>query len=168
MSALIEGWFQLADGRPFVDNSPGMATSTRKGKSYLSIYNSCAALSPISSEVFAKCELWLFPGNQILEDKVVHAHRRFSVATMTDEDDPLCLQVEVHRFVIMNMDPTSDDTPGDLHTSVTLSGRVISTADATNNATDKFFTIKVSEYIRDHVQVFNIQFVPLFLVLVAL
>ena len=162
MSALIEGWFQLANGCPFVDDLPGTAASTWKGKSYLSVYNSCAALGPISSEVFAKCELRLFPGNQVLEDKVVHVHGRFSVVATADGDDPFCLQVEVHRFAIMNMDPTSDDTPGDLHTSVTLSGRVVSTADATDNAADRFFTLEVSEYIRDHIQAFNIRSVTSF------
>ena len=160
MSSLIEGWFQLTNGHPFVDDSPDTTTSPRKTKSYLSIYDSCATLGPISSGVFAQCELRLFPGTQVLEGKVVHAHGRFSVITMANEDEPHRLQVEVHRFVVTNIDPASDDTPGELHTSVTLSGRVVSAADATDNGADKFFTLEVSDYIRDRIQTFNIWFAP--------
>jgi hypothetical protein len=159
MASLIEGWFQLANSRPFVDNFPDTTTSSpRKNKSYLSLYDSCAILGSISSEVFVECELRLFPGNHALEQKVVHAHGRFSVITPANEDKPR-LQVEIHRFVVMDMiDPSSADTPEGLRTSVALSGRVVSVADATVNPADKFFMLEVSDYIRDHIQAFNIRF----------
>jgi len=151
---------QLANGRPFVGDLPDTTTSSpRKNKSYLSIYDSCAILSSISSEVFVECELQLFPGNHILEEKVVYAHGQFSVITATNEDKP-CLQIEIHWFVVMDMiDPLSEDTPEGLRTSVTLSGQVMSTADTSGSAADKFFMLEVSDYIRDHIQTFNIRFV---------
>lgn len=158
MSSLIEGWFQLTNGRPFVDNSTDTASSPRKTKSYLSTYDSCATLGPISSEVFVQCELRLFPGNHVLEDKIIHAHGRFSIIYTADEDQPHHLQIEVHRFVVMNMDPSDEDTPDDLYTSVTLSGRVVSAADVTDDTADKFFMLEISEYIRDRNQTFNIRF----------
>ena len=159
MSCLIEGFFQPANGRPFADNSADTATtSPRKSKTYLSVYDSCAGLGPISSGIFMECELRLFPANHTIDGKVIHAHGRFSVITAADKGDPH-LEIEVHRFVIMNMmDPSSEDTPDDLRTSVTLSGRVVPVAD-TINSTDKFFTLEVSEYIRDRTQTFNIRFV---------
>jgi len=57
------------------------------------------------------------------------------------------------------IDPSSEDTPEGLRTSVTLSGWVVSTADASGSAADKFFTLEVSDYIQDHIQTFNIRFV---------
>jgi hypothetical protein len=153
MTSLIEGLFQPENCRPFLD-----ASSPRKSKSYLSVYDSCAALSSISTGVFVECELRLFPAGQMIEGKVVKVHGRFSVITAADEDEPR-LQVEVHRFVVMNaMDPTSEDIPDDLCTSVTLSGRVVSLTGATGNVGDKFFTLEVSEYVRDRTQTFNIRF----------
>jgi hypothetical protein len=158
MASLIEGWFQLANSCPFIDNFPDTTTSPCRNKSYLSLYNSCAILGSISSKVFVECELQLFPGNHSLEQKVVHAHGWFSVITPANEDKPH-LQVEIHRFVIMDMiDPSSADTPEGLRTSVALSGQVVSVADATVNPADKFFMLKVSDYICDHIQAFNIQF----------
>ena len=159
MSLLIEGWFQLMNGHPFVDDLPDATTTPRKTRSYLSIYDSCATLGPISSEDFVQCELRLFPGNNLLDDKVVHVHGQFSIIASADEDQPHKLQIEVHRFVITNMNPTDEATPDDLYTSVTLSGRVVSTTDAIDNGADRFFMLEVSEYIRDHIQLFNIRFV---------
>ena len=122
MSSLIEGWFQLMNGHPFVDDLPDATTTPQKTRSYLSVYNSCATLGPISSEDFVQCELHLFPGNHLLDDKVVHVHGQFSIIASADEDQPHKLQIEVHRFVITNMNPTDKATPDDLYTSVTLSG----------------------------------------------
>ena len=58
----------------------------------------------------------------------------------------------------MNMDPSDEDTPDDIYTSVTLSGRVVSAADVTDDTADKFFMLEISEYIRDRNQTFNIRF----------
>ena len=97
----------------------------------------------------------------MIDGKIVHAHGWFSVITSANNEGDPCLEIEVHRFVIMNtMDPLSEDTPDNLCTSVTLSGRVVSVADAINS-TDKFFTLEVSEYIQDHTQTFSIWFVVL-------
>jgi len=157
MSSLIEGWFQLANGHPFVDNLPDTATSPRKNKSYLSIFDSCAVLGSIPSDVFINSEVRLYPGNHVLDKRVIHAHGRFVVVTGDNDDGPY-LQVEIHRFVIMDaMDPSDGDSPEGLRTSVTLSGRV-TVADAASGAGDKFFTLEVSDYIRDHVQTFSIRF----------
>ena len=160
MSSLIEGWFQPTNGRPFTDNPPDTTTgSPRKSKSYLSVYDSCASLGPISSGIFIDCELRLFPGNQaISSERVIHVHGWLSVVPATDEDDPR-LQVEVHHFVVTNMiDPAGKDTPDDLRTSVTLSGRVAPLSEMIGNTTDKFFMLELSDYIRDHMQTFTIRF----------
>lgn len=159
MTSLIEGWFQPENARPFVDTSTDpTATSPRKSKPYLSVYDSYAALGSISTGVFVGCDLRLYLAGQAIIGKVVHVHGRFSVIAPAGEGEPR-LQVEVHRFVVMNaMDPASEDIPGDLCTSVTLSGRVILLADATGNSADKFFTLEVSEYVRDRAQTFNIRF----------
>jgi hypothetical protein len=157
MTSLIEGWFQLTNGRPFVDTT----ASPRKNKSYLSIYDSCTPLGPLSSEVFADCELRLFsPANQPLENKVVHIHGRFSIIAVHGEDEPH-LEIEVHRFVVMDaLDPAGEATPDDLSTSVTLYGRVTLIPDTIGTTADKFFTLEVRDYIRDHHQTFSIRFVP--------
>jgi len=92
MASLIEGWLQPVNGRPFVDNSSDATTSPRKAKSYLTVYNSYAALGFISSKVFMDCELRLFLGGQTIEQKVIHIHGRFSVVTTVDEgEDPRLL-----------------------------------------------------------------------------
>lgn len=163
MSSLIEGWFQLANGRSFVDNTPDTTTSPRKNKSYLSVFDSCAVLGSIPSEVFVESELRLYPGNHVLDKTVIHAHGRFAIVTADDDSDP-SLQAEIHRFVIMDaINPSDDNTPEGLRTSVTLSGRVTA-ADAASGAGDKFFTLEVSDYVRDHTQTFSIRFV-LFLII---
>ena len=105
------------------------------------------------------CELRLFsPANQSLDGTVIHVHGRFSVTTAPNEDEPH-LEVEVHRFVIMDVtDPTSGATPDDLSTSVTLYGRVTSLPDVADTTPDKFFMLEVRDYIRDHNQTFSIRF----------
>ena len=170
MTSLIEGWFEPVDGRPYVDNSPDKMDknpSPRKDKSYLTVYDACAALGSLSSNLFADCELRLWPGGQTIENKVIHVHGRFSITTAPDDGDP-CLKVDVHRFVIMHPneadsegDPNPDPTPLEVRTSVTLCGQVTSITDAANDGgADKFFLLEVSDYVRDRVQTFNIRFVP--------
>ena len=124
MLCLIEGFFQPASGHPFADNSTDTTTtSPRKSKTYLSIYDSCAGLGPISSGIFVECELRLFPANHAIDGKIIHTHSRFSVITAADDEDDPRLEIEVHCFVVMNMmDPSSEDTLDNLCTSVTLSG----------------------------------------------
>jgi len=158
MASLIEGWLQPVNGRPFVDNSSDATTSPRKVKSYLTVYDSFAALGYISSGIFMDCELRLFLGNQTIEEKVIHIHGRFSVVAAADEGEDPRLLVEVHRFVVMG-DPANDKTPDDLRTSVTLSGRVVSATDSTATTADKFFILEVSEYIRDQIETFSTRFV---------
>lgn len=166
MASLIEGWFAPVDPRPYVDDSPDEGVSPRKEKSYLIVYDACAALGSLSSRVFMDCELRLWPENQVLDQKTVHIHGRFSVAKTPGDDDP-CLKIEVHRFVVMHTnDPTNDSnldpTPDQVRTSVTLYGRVTSISDAANDGgADKFFTLEISEHIRDRIQIFHIRSVLL-------
>ena len=164
MTSLIEGWFEPINAQPYVNNSPDKKASSRKDKSYLTVYDACAALGSLSSGNFVDCEIRLWPGNQILEQKIIHAHGRFSIITAPGDDDP-CLQIEVYRFVVMHADDSSPDpTPLEVRTSVTLCGQVTSTADAANDGSaDKFFTLAVSEYIRDHIQSFHIRSDPFLL-----
>jgi len=56
------------------------------------------------------------------------------------------------------MHPASNDVPDDLHTSVTLFSQVTSHTEVVENTTDKLFVMGISEYIRDHIQTFNIRF----------
>lgn len=156
MASLIEGWFQLTNGRSFGDTT----SPSPKSKSYLSLYNSCANLGLLSKKVFINCELRLFsPGNQDLEGRVIHAHGRFLVVTPIDGDEPH-LEIEVDRFVIMDaMDPASNNIPDDLRTSITLLGRVVPLTDVDDTTADKFFMLEVRDYVRDRNQTFNIQFV---------
>ena len=165
MTSLIEGWFEPVNGRPYVDDSPEKGPSSRKDKSYLIVYDACAALGSLSSGVFADCEIRLWPGNQTLEDKVIHIHGRFSIVTAPGEDDP-CLKVDVHHFVIMHANdsatPNSDPTPLDVRASVTLCGQVTSITNVANDGSaNKFFMLEVSDYVRDRVQTFHIRFVSL-------
>lgn len=168
MTSLIEGWFEPVNGQPYVDYSLDNNASPRKDKSYLIIYDACAALGSLASKLFVDCELRLWPGNQVLEQKVIHIHGRFSIAAVPGDEDP-SLKVEVHHFVIMHAndlandpanDLNTDPTPLEVRTSVTLFGQVISTTDAASNGgADKFFTLEISEYIRDRMQTFRIRFV---------
>jgi len=166
MTSLIEGWFEPVNGRPYVDDSLEKGSSSRKDKSYLIVYDACAALGSLSSGVFADCEIWLWPGNQMLEEKVIHIHGRFSVVTAPGEDDP-CLKVDVHHFVVMHANdsathPNPDPTPLEVRTSVTLCGQVTSITNVANDGgANKFFGLEVSDYVRDCVQMFHIRFVSL-------
>jgi len=164
MTSLIEGWFEPVNGRPYVDDSPEKGSSSRKDKSYLIVYDACAALGSLSSGVFADCEIRLWPGNQTLEEKVIHIHGRFSIVTVPGEDDP-CLKVDVHHFVVMHANdsathPSSDPTPLEVRTSVTLCGQVTSTTN--DGGANKFFVLEVSDYVRDRTQMFHIRFVSLY------
>ena len=170
MTSLIEGWFELVNGRAYVDDSSDKNTSPRKDKSYLFVYDACAALGLLSSGVFVDSELQMWTKNQVLERKVLHIHGRFSIVTTPGDDDP-CLKIEVHHFVVMHAsglgsdletDPNSDPTPVEVRTSVTLCGQVTSTDDMANDSSaDKFFTLEVSDYICDRTQMFRIRFVSL-------
>lgn len=156
MACLIDGWFQLTNPRPFVDNPPDATSmSPRKTKSYLTVYDSCAALGLIASKVWIDSELRIYNQNLDIEDQVIHIHGRFSVLP-ADEDKASCLQVEVHRFVSDALDPRGANLPEAHCTSVTIFGRVASAVEVAGTA-DKFFTLEVSDYIRDHNQTFNIR-----------
>jgi len=164
MTSLIEGWFKLENGRPYVDDSPEKSSSSRKDKSYLIVFDTCATLGSLSSGIFVDCEIRLWPGNHILEEKVVHIHGRFSIATTPDEDDP-CLKIDVHHFVVMHSSdstthPDPDPTPLEVRTSVMLCGQVTSITNVANDGgANKFFALEVSDYVRDRVQTFRIRFV---------
>ena len=45
------------------------------------------------------------------------------------------------------IDPSGDQNPEDLRTSVTLCGRVVPVMDGVSDVADRFFTLEVSEYI---------------------
>ena len=155
MSSLIEGWFELTTGKPFTDDSVDPTASPSK-KAYLTVFESCACLGPISVEVFISCKLRMYLGGQNVDHRVIHGHGRFSVLPATDEQDPSLL-LEIHRFDAMDMmDPSGDQNPEGLRTSVTLCGRVVPVVDGVTDVADKFFTLEVSEYIRDYKQTFSV------------
>jgi hypothetical protein len=156
--SLIEGCFQLFNGRSLVPDQPESASSPRKDKSYLNIYDSCAALGSLTKGIFIDSQLRLFPSGQDLNKEVLQVRGRFSIST-AGRGAPY-LQLEVHRFAVMSkMDPESDDDPDDLRTSVTVLGRVLLLPGVPENTTDRFFVLEISEYIRDIAQVFTVQFV---------
>ena len=152
MTSFIDGFFQLMGTHQATDDPPTSA------KSYLQVFDSCAPLGSLGNGVFVPCEIRLFPKGQEVEGAVIFAHGRFSVVSPNDGNE-LFLQVEAHDFVIMKMDidPTSDDIPDDLCASLTLLGRVVPTAPEPAPTQDKFFTLEVSDYIRDHTQTFRIR-----------
>lgn len=100
MTTLISGWFQLGAGRPN-DDTTTPASSPRK-KAYLTVFDSCASLGPISTQRFIQCEIRLFLGGQFIDDKIIHAHGRFHVAPATEDNEPF-LQADIHRFDIMEI-----------------------------------------------------------------
>ena len=155
MAALIDGWFQLVNGRPFVDTMPETAGSPRKNKSYLTLFDSNAPLGFISCHIFISSDLRIYSPEDI-DEKVVEIHGRFSIVP-GEEGDPPSLQIDVHRFVVLTLvDADAKNVPDESRTSVTLCGRVVSVADVTGNVVDKFFTVELSEYIRDHMQTFTL------------
>ena len=159
MSSLIEGWFQLTNGRSFVDNASDTAAgSPRKSRSYLTLYDSCAILGTISSETSVDSDLRLYTQGQDLKDKAVHIHGRFSLLAANEEQPPH-LQIDVHHFIVMPaFDAGGQGLPDASHTSVVICGCIVSAAEVVGSS-DKFFMVEVSEYIRDRLQTFNIQFV---------
>jgi hypothetical protein len=159
MSSLIEGWFRLINGHPLVNGSV-VPTSSPTRKSYLSLFDACACLGPISAGAFVDCEIRLYLGRQDVEGKVVHMNGRFCVSTSVDRGEPF-LQLEVHRFDVIDAwgtsDGSDDSSPDTLCTSITLCGRVVP-CELVDEGPDKFFALEVNEYIRDRSQTFTIRF----------
>ena len=152
MSSLFEGWLQLYKGRPY-EASPTVNSAD------VFVYESCASLGPLSASDFIAAEVRLSPSGLSVEQKVLHVHGRFCVITRTDGS--IILQIDIHRFVIMeNMNPLDRDVPEGLCSSVTVQGDVISTHDgSSDNAAIKFFMLKVSECMRDSAKTYTILFV---------
>ena len=161
MASLIEGFFQVVDGRPFAPPDDSQTTTTsspRNKKNYLTLFNSCVALGSLPKEVFVEADLRVYALGQDLEDKVIHVHGRFFTAT-TDGGDPY-FHIDVIRFCTMtHMNPSVETTLDDLRTSVTLLGQVIPLAMVPENTADRFFMLGVLDYVRDQTQLFTIKFV---------
>jgi hypothetical protein len=159
MTSLIEGFFQVVNPHQFGDNAINAGTpSPQKAKSYLTLYNSYVGIGPIAQREWLLCQLRLYSPDQGLDGRVVQVHRRFIVVPSSLEDDH-CFEIEVHCFVFMNdMDPTSKNPPN-THFSVTVYSQVDRQLDSPTGTLDKFFTVEVIEFIRDHLQTYHLWFI---------
>ena len=147
MTSLIEGWFLLKKQEEKIVTG----TPPSSQKTYLTIFDSCPGLGPLSTKIYIDCEIRLFAGGVELNDRIIHAHGRF--VTTTPSGKAPSLEMEAHRFDVM----CADDTPDTLCTSVTIIGRV-SSSEANPDVLDKFFTIDASDYVRDRMQAYKIRF----------
>ena len=161
MASLIEGFFQVVNGHPSIDDSAGSTVSpSRKGRSYtLTVYDSCVTLGSLPTGAFAECQLRLYAPTQDLDGQVIHAHGRFAI-DITPEGLP-SFQIDVYRFaIISSMDPASKDPVDDLRTSVTLFGHVVPLIGSLPEHTlDRYFMLGICDYVRDHTQSYTIRFV---------
>lgn len=159
MSALIEGWFHIFNGRPFdevvQDSNP---SSPRKIRPLLTLHDCCTTIGVLCKKVHLESDLRLYSQIRDLHQRLIYARGRFSL-TPTDEGAAF-VQIDAYRITILDLDP--EDSPDDIRTSVTLYGRVVPINDVVENTPDRFFMLEVSDYVRDHTQTFTIRFAFLY------
>ena len=115
MAALIDGWFQLMNGCPFVDTIPETTGSPQKNKSYLTLFDSNAPLGFISCHIFISSNLQIYSPEDI-DKKVVEIYGQFSIVP-GEERGPPSLQIDIHRFVVLTLvDADAKNVPDDSRT----------------------------------------------------
>ena len=143
------------NGQPYGGDQSESTPSSQRSKSYLTLYDSYAAIGPTPTSVSVDCELRTYSPGLSLDDTLIQAHGRFIIKRETGE--PPHLDIELHHFaVVKGIDPTDPDLHG-LRTSVTQCGRVISTTDTTDLSADRYIMLEVSEYVRDQTQTSTVQ-----------
>ena len=155
MSSLIEGWFVLVEGHPYAAPQEG------KNKSYLTIYDSSAALGTLPTTEFVDCELRLYSPDISLDNTLIHTHGRFILKRDVEKDESW-LEIEAHHFAVMESIELDPDRVRGLCTSVTLCGQVTSTTDTTNISSHRYLILELSEYVRDSAKTYRIQFAPIY------
>ena len=121
MVSHIDGFFQVVNPHRFVSEVVDVTGSPSKKNKNLTVYDTYVALGSVNTRAWLPGEVRLYSPVQDLTDKVIHGHGRFVVIS-TAEEDETCIELEIHRFTIMdNLDPTDGD-PIDFRTSITIYG----------------------------------------------
>lgn len=154
MASLIEGFFEVVDPREFGDEATGTTSSPQRDRSYLTLYDSYIGLGP-EKKTWLPCKLRIYAPGQDLSDNVLHVHGRFVIVPTSGGEDP-CFKIEVHRFLPM-VDFIQDEKK--LRFSVTFYGRIYQQIDSPPGTEDGFFSVEVSDYVRDRSQSYIIRFV---------
>jgi hypothetical protein len=138
MASLTEGFFQVVNPHQFEDGT--------RNRTYLTLYDSYFALGPISTREWLPCQLRLYSPDKDLNNQIIHLHGCFALISAPEEDDH-CMEIDIHRLILMtNLDPKEGD-PLDLRTSLTVYRQVLHQLDGLALSSDIFFSAEISDYV---------------------